>query len=65
MIKFRITQIFLIILTITIFCSLIVGIAWLFNSQPANLYYVWKKLGFLLALAFVFQLLFGAKIEFK
>jgi len=65
MIRYRITQIFAMLLVITLFTTIIVGIAWLFNAQPENLYKIWKFLGGCLAIAFVFQLLFGVKIDFK
>lgn len=53
------------LLVLTLLTSFIVGIAWLFDSEPTNLYLVWKFLGSSLAVSFLFQLLFGAKIEWK
>jgi len=52
-------------LVLTIFCTMIVGIAWVFDSAPNNLYTVWEFLGSCLAVSFLFHLLFGAKITFK
>lgn len=63
--KTRITQIFMTLVILTLFCSIIVGIAWLFDSKPNNLYIVWEFLGSCLAVSSLFQLLFGAKINFK
>lgn len=60
-----ITKIFAMLLVLTLLTSFIVGIAWLFDSEPTNLYLVWKFLGSSLAVSFLFQLLFGAKIEWK
>lgn len=65
MIKLRITQIFLMLFIITVFTTMIVGIAWLFDSQPKNLIRVWKMMLNALSIYFLFQLLFGAKITFK
>ena len=65
MIKFRITQIFAILLVITSFVTFIVSIAWLFDATPINLIRVWKFLGSCLAVSFLLQLLFGAPITFK
>lgn len=65
MIKLRVTQIFMVILMLALFCTMIVGIAWLFDKKPENLYTVWKYLGGATLIAFLIQLLFGAKIEFK
>ena len=65
MIRLRITQVFTILLIITLFTTFIVGIAWLFDATPNNLIRVWKFLGCCLAVSFLFQLLFGAPITFK
>lgn len=65
MIRYRITQIFSMFLVLTVFCTMILGISWLFDSEPDNLYTVWKFLGSCLAVSFLFQLLFGVKITFK
>jgi hypothetical protein len=65
MIRFRITQVFMIILVLTIFCSMIVGICWLFDSKPINLYIVWRFLIGCLTGSFLVQLLFGTTITFK
>lgn len=61
MIRLRITQIF----ALTFMTTFVVGIAYLFDSYPTNLYKVWKFLGSYLAVSFLFQLLFGAKITWK
>jgi len=60
-----ITKLFLITLVVTIFTTMLVGIAWLFNSQPENLHRVWHFLGNCCLLTSVFWILFGAKITFK
>jgi len=65
MIKVRITQIFLMLFVITVFTTIIIGIAWLFDSHPKNLIRVWKIMIDALSISFLFQLLFGAKITFK
>ncbi len=65
MIRLRITQIFMLFLMLTLLTTFIVGIAWLFDSTPNNLIAVWKFLGGCLAVSFLFQLLFGAKINWK
>lgn len=65
MIRSRITQIFGILFALTFFITIIVGIAYLFDSKPVNLHKVWKFLGSCLAVSFLFQLLFGAKITWK
>jgi hypothetical protein len=55
MIRYRISQVFSVVLILTILATLIVGVAWLFDSYPANL----------LAVSLLFQILFGAEIKFK
>ena len=65
MIKLRITQIFLMLFMITVFTTMIVGIAWLFDSHPKNLIRVWKMMLTTLSISFIFQILFGAKITYK
>jgi len=56
-----ITGIFNIAVILWILCSILVGIAWLFDSQPENLYWVWMKLCNIVAITFLFYLLFGGK----
>lgn len=65
MLKIRITQIFMTTLMLTLFCTMIVGAAWLFDYKPKNLYFLWKCLGGILAFILILQFLFGAKIELK
>lgn len=65
MIRLRITQIFAVFFTLTFFTTIIVGIAYLFDSEPKNLYRFWKFLGNCLVVSFLFQLLFGVKITWK
>lgn len=61
--KFIITRIFLLSLVLTLICTFIVGIAWMFDYKPNNLYLIWKFLGSCLVVSALFQILFGAKIE--
>jgi hypothetical protein len=55
-----ITNTFRFIVSAWILSSLILGIAWLFDSQPENLKWVWMRLANLTAISFLFHLLFGA-----
>lgn len=63
--KILITKVFGFILVMTLFVTMIVGISWLFDYKPNNLYMVWKFLYNSLLISFLFQLLFGEKITFK
>jgi hypothetical protein len=54
-----ITKTFRFIVSLWILSSLILGIAWLFDSQPENLKWVWMRLANLTAISFLFHLLFG------
>lgn len=65
MIKLRITQIFLMLFVITVFTTIMVGLAWLFDATPKNSIRVWKMMLNALSISFIFQLLFGQKITFK
>jgi hypothetical protein len=60
-----ITGVFFILLWATLVVTMFVGIAWLFDCKPNNLYLVWRFLGSCLLVSFLFQLLFGAKIELR
>lgn len=63
--KHKITQLFVLLLVLWLFCSMIVGIAWLFDCEPKNLYFVWEKISIILSVSFLFNLLFGVPIKFK
>jgi len=56
-----ITEVFYGVTSLWILCSLIIGIAWLFDSTPNNLYWVWIKLCNTVIIAFLFFILFGKK----
>lgn len=43
----------------TLFITLIVGIAWLFDSKPNNLYFVWHVGLKTTTVSFLFFILFG------
>jgi hypothetical protein len=58
-----ITRIFLLSLTALIFITLIVVIAWLFDSKPENLHLVWMKVINLTGILFILHLLFGGEKE--
>ena len=58
-----ITGIFNISVLLWILCSIVISIAWLFDSQPDNLQWVWMKLCNIVAITFLFHLLFGGKEE--
>ena len=45
----------------TMAVTIIVGVCWLFDFYPNNLYYVWGICYKNLAVSFLFHLLFGAK----
>ena len=49
--------------TVWLLISFIVGIAWLFDSYPENLTWLWKKIGNILAVSFLLNLLFGEKTK--
>lgn len=54
-----ITGVFAFLLVITGFFTLIVGIAWLFDFKPNNLYLVWSVCYKSLAVSSLFLILFG------
>ena len=56
---------FLLLLVLTLIVTVIVGVAWLFDYKPNNLYFVWSILYKSLTVSFLFHLLFGAEIKFK
>lgn len=58
-----ITGVFSLAVSLWILCSIVVGVAWLFNSQPNNLHLVWIYLRNFTAITFLFHLLFGGKEE--
>jgi len=58
-----ITGTFTFILILTSIITLLVGIAWLFDCKPNNLYLVWKYSYNSLTVSFLFYILFGGKKE--
>ena len=54
-----ITRVFAFLIVITMFITLIVGVSWLFDYKPNNLYFVWSICYKSLAVSFLFYLLFG------
>lgn len=50
---------FEIIITFFLLISIVVGIAWLFDSKPDNLYSVWEFLGYCFVVSLLFFILFG------
>lgn len=54
-----VNRIFKTLLTIFIVLSIIVGVAWLFDSEPSNLYTVWKISFEALMCSTLFLILFG------
>jgi len=56
-----ITHIFEFLLALTLFITCIVGLVWLFDYKPNNLYLVWRYCYNSLAVSFLFYLLFGEK----
>jgi len=54
-----ITAIFSLLLILTFWLTVIVGIAWLFDYKPDNLYFVWGVCYKSLIVSFLFYLLFG------
>jgi hypothetical protein len=54
-----ITAIFALILSVTLVVTFIVGLAWLFDFKPKNLYLVWEICYSSLAVSFLLFLLFG------
>lgn len=56
-----ITGIFALLLTLTGLFTLLVGVLWLFDFKPNNLYLVWEVCYKSLAVSFLFYLLFGEK----
>ncbi len=60
-----ITEEFMFLLGVTSISTVLVGITWLFDYKPNNLYFVWSISYKSLAVSFLFHLLFGAEIKFK
>ena len=58
-----INTVFEILITLSILITIVVGIAWLFDSKPDNLYSFWKFLGGCLVISLLFIILFGEKIK--
>jgi hypothetical protein len=56
-----ITGIFALLLSITGFITLLVGILWLFNFTPSNLHLVWEVCYKSLAVSFLLYILFGGR----
>ena len=52
---------FEILITLSLLVTIVVGIAWLFDSKPDNLYSVWKFLGNCLIISLLFFILFGGR----
>ena len=48
-----------IIITFFLLISIVVGVCWLFDSKPDNLYKVWEFLGCCYVVSLLFFLLFG------
>jgi len=56
-----ITGVFYVVVIAWVLCSLVVGVAWLVDSQPNNLYWVWMRLCNATAITFLLYLLFGGR----
>jgi len=54
-----ITVIFALLLVITFAVTTLVGVAWLFDFKPNNLYFIWSICYKSLAISFLFFILFG------
>ena len=54
-----ITVVFALLLSLTLVVTMLVGVAWLFDFKPNNLYLVWSVCYKSLTVSFLFFILFG------
>jgi hypothetical protein len=58
-----ITNVFNLLLALSIILTIIVFMTWLFDFKPTNLYFVWYMLLKSLTVSFLFLIIFGEKIK--
>jgi hypothetical protein len=59
--RHTITNIFNLLLALSIILTIIVFMTWLFDFKPTNLYFVWYTLLKSLTVSFLFLIIFGEK----